>query len=66
MNDLKHKLDIANRLLETYHIEPITEADLERTRKKLNTSPCAEKTRQLFNDFCREREAIRINYAIDR
>ena len=35
MEDLKRKLDIINRVLETYHIEPATEGDVLRVWKEI-------------------------------
>ena len=59
MNDLKHKLDVVNRVLATYNIEPITEADVIRFWNKMNTPDNSVEARRSFDDLwrhIRERE----------
>ena len=59
MKDLKHKLDVVNRILERYRIKPITEADVIRFWDEMNTPDNSEEARRSFDDLwrrIRERE----------
>ena len=60
MDKLKRRLEIVNRVLAKYHVEPITEQEILRKYEKMNRDLAPGEARKSLDDFWHERHINRI------